>query len=131
MKDAPLEVLVVGRSNSRQLPDLVVPSVEDTVGRRHAEVTVGAQNDCYLVDLGSTNGTFVAQGKSWKRITQAKVDMDDRIRLGEYETTIRKLLALRRAAPVKAVAKINAEPPPAGAGSKRKPRRNVLTGEVE
>jgi len=91
-----LEVLVVGRANARSQPDIEVPASEDTVGRRHAEITLGANGDCYLVDLGSANGTYVDKGGSWKKIQQSAVTPDTPIRLGTYETTIASLLRLRR-----------------------------------
>lgn len=132
MKESALEVLVVGRCNSAQPPDLEVPLEHDTVGRRHAELTIGADGDCYVVDLGSTNGTFVGHGKRWKRIAQTKIAMDEPLRLGEYETTVRRLLALRRPSPPPQPAEPpRTAKPPADSGRKGKPRRNVLTGEIE
>lgn len=120
-----LEVLVVGRANSRSHPDIEVSAYEDTVGRRHAEITVGAGGDCYVVDLGSSNGTFVGEGGKWRRVQQTSVALGTPIRLGSYETTVASLLRLRR----------QATPPPMPAEMQpaqgRRPRRNPATGEVE
>ena len=122
---------MAGRSNSSQPPDLAVPSAHDTVGRRHAEITFGSDGACYVVDLGSANGTFVAQGKNWKRVSQTTLSMDDRLRLGEYETSPRQLLDLRRAKTPKQAPKQDPGPAPVVKHSDRRPRRNPETGEIE
>jgi pSer/pThr/pTyr-binding forkhead associated (FHA) protein len=127
--DARIEVLVVGRANARSQPDIELPATEDTVGRRHAEVTVGANGDCYIVDLGSSNGTFVSDNGKWKKIQQSALSSGTPIRLGSYETTISGLLRFRRQAtppplPTAFVARTQQQ-------SARKPRRNPATGEVE
>lgn len=124
-----IEVLVVGRANASSQPDIELPATEDTVGRRHAEVTVGANGDGYIVDLGSSNGTFVSENGKWKKIQQSAVSMDAPIRLGTYETTISGLLRFRRQAtppplPTAFVARPQQQPA-------RKPRRNPATGEIE
>lgn len=120
-----LEVLVVGRANSRSHPDIEVPAAEDTVGRRHAEITVVQGGDCYIVDLGSSNGTFVGEGGKWRRVQQASVALGAPIRLGSYETSVSSLLRLRR----------EPTPPPLPVEVQRapgrRPRRNPATGEVE
>lgn len=118
-----LEVLVVGRASSRSHPDIEVPASEDTVGRRHAEITVGA-GDCYIVDLGSSNGTFVGENGKWRRIQQASVALGTPIRLGSYDTTVSTLLRFRR----QATQPVIVAPQPVKA---RRPRRNPATGEVE
>jgi pSer/pThr/pTyr-binding forkhead associated (FHA) protein len=127
-----LEVLVVGRANAHSQPDIEVPASEDTVGRRHAEITLGANGDCYLVDLGSANGTYVDKGGSWKKIQQSAVTPDTPIRLGTYETTIASLLRLRRrATPPPLPPEAAKAPRPSNPAGGRRPRRNPLTGEVE
>jgi len=93
-----IEVLVVGRSNNRSQSDIELPASEDTVGRHHAEITVGANSECYIVDMGSANGTFVADSGKWKKIQQCALDLNTPIRLGTYETTISSLLRSRRKA---------------------------------
>jgi hypothetical protein len=126
-----LEVLVIGRANTRSQPDIELPASEDSVGRRHAEVTLGANGECYLVDLQSSNGTYVAKGGSWKKIQQSAVTPDTPIRLGSYETTISKLLRFRRqASPPIPSPPAREHPLPAKQGGRR-PRRNPVTGEIE
>lgn len=125
-----LEVLVVGRANSRAHPDIELPASEDTVGRRHAEITVGAGGDCYIVDLGSSNGTFASENGKWKKIQQTALSSNTPIRLGSYETTISALLRFRRqATPPPLPTAFVPKPAPPQAG--RKPRRNPATGEIE
>jgi len=134
-----IQTFVVGRSNSRPTADLLVPASEDTVGRRHAEITLGADGSIYLVDLNSSNGTFVSIEKKWKKVNQSAVAMQQPVRLGDYETTIEKLLQLRRAEvpPVIPEARVSV-PPVVGPSVKvqppkngRPPRRNPSTGEIE
>jgi len=122
-----LEVLVVGRASACSHPDIELPASEDTVGRRHAEITVGSGGDCYIVDLGSSNGTFVAENGKWRSIQQSSATLSTPIRLGSYETTISSLLRFRR----------QAAPPPLPTAFLEKPqpnrrrRRNPATGEIE
>ena len=126
-----IEVLVVGRANTRSQPDIEVPASEDTVGRRHAEITVGANGDCYLVDLGSSNGTYLATGGKWKKIQQSAVELNTPIRLGSYETTISALLRFRRQAAPPPLPSAFVARPPQPQQPARKPRRNPATGEIE
>lgn len=125
-----LEVLVVGRANSRSHPDIELPASEDTVGRRHVEITVGADGDCYIVDLASANGTFVTEKGKWRKVQQASVSLDTPIRLGSHETTIALLLRFRRqvVSTPRPAAAVVAKP---AAQPGRRPRRNPMTGEIE
>lgn len=126
---AELEILVVGRAHSGSRLDIEVPAANDTVGRRHAEITIGQNGDCHIVDLGSTNGTSVRESGKWVRITQKTLPVSSAIRLGQFETTLQALLGMRRSA---APRKPPQPPPlPVPAGGRAKPRRNPSTGEVE
>ncbi len=127
-------VLVVGRASSQSRADIQIPASEDTVGRRHAEITIGTNGECYIVDLGSSNGTFVNDKGKWKKIQQAAVSSNSPIRLGSFETTISELLNFRtqaapssRPPPVAPPPRQPAQPAPGG----RRPRRNPSTGEIE
>jgi len=129
------EVLVVGRASSRSDLDIEVPAAEATVGRRHAEITIDSSPKCHIVDLGSTNGTFIRDGKRWKRIKQASLHLDDPLRLGDFSTSVAHLMTLRRIRR----APVQTKPPrleqgrlaTAPAKPKSGPRRNPITGEVE
>jgi pSer/pThr/pTyr-binding forkhead associated (FHA) protein len=66
---------------------------DPSVSRHHAEL-VGASNaEFLLVDRESKFGTFVKRNGEWCRITTTRVQIDDLVRLGRHETSIRDLLA--------------------------------------
>jgi hypothetical protein len=69
------ETYTIGRApeNSIRLEDV-------SVSGRHAEIMVVAQN-CYLKDLGSTNGTVV----NGQPVTETQLRAGDRIRFGKVE----------------------------------------------
>jgi hypothetical protein len=71
--------LIIGRSS-----DLEMVLIEDMVSRHHAKITT-TDNDIYIEDLGSTNGTFV----NGEKITSCKLKEGDRILIG---TSIIKLV---------------------------------------
>jgi pSer/pThr/pTyr-binding forkhead associated (FHA) protein len=77
---APNSEIVVGRSS-----DLDMVLVEDMVSRRHAKISVDAEQ-VSIQDLGSTNGTFV----NGERISRATLNDGDRVLIG---TSIIKLVA--------------------------------------
>lgn len=72
--------IVIGRSSEL---DMVL--VEDMVSRRHSKITV-ANDQIFIQDLGSTNGTFV----NGEKIKRARLHEGDRILIG---TSIIKLVA--------------------------------------
>ena len=118
-----IEILVAGRSHTGSRLDIEIPSEHDTVGRKHAEITIGSGEECHIVDLGSTNGTHVLLNKKWVRIQQMSIISSAPIRLGDFETTITELLKFRRRQSV--------PPPIPKLATPLKPRRNPLTGEIE
>src|SRR2546430_4192637 len=74
--------IIIGRSS-----DLDMVLVEDMVPRRHAKIS-STDNDVYIQDMGSTNGTFVNGEKIAGR---AQLHEGDRILVG---TSIIKLVAV-------------------------------------
>src|SRR5579862_9321236 len=76
----PERQIVVGRSS-----DLDMVLVEDMVSRKHARIAM--QNDqIWIEDLGSTNGTFV----NGEKIKRARLKEGDRVLIG---TSILKVIA--------------------------------------
>jgi hypothetical protein len=71
------ESYTIGRApeNSIRLEDI-------SVSGRHAEIVVNAEN-CYLKDLGSTNGTVV----NGQPVTEVQLRGGDRIRFGKVEAS--------------------------------------------
>lgn len=64
--------ILIGRS-----PDLDLVLAEDKVSRKHAKIGLDGQ-DLQIIDLGSTNGTYV----NGERIRRQQLNPDDRILIG-------------------------------------------------
>src|SRR3954451_17830575 len=72
--------IIVGRSS-----DLDMVLVEDMVSRKHARIAM-QQEQIWIEDLGSTNGTFV----NGEKIKRARLKEGDRVLIG---TSILKVIA--------------------------------------
>ncbi len=88
--------LIIGRSS--ELPMVLI---EDMVSRHHAKITT-TDDEIFIEDLGSTNGTFV----NGEKISRCKLKENDRILIG---TSIIKLVYEEQDA--------NQPPPPPGLSS--------------
>lgn len=88
-----MRTLVVGRQSSSGGVDIAIAPTEDTVGRRHAEITANDDGSYFLRDLGSANGTFTHDNGRWNRVTSSRVSPQQQIRLGDYITSISQLLS--------------------------------------
>jgi pSer/pThr/pTyr-binding forkhead associated (FHA) protein len=121
-----ITVWVIGRSNSQTDPDIALPDSEASVGRAHAELTRGCDGSYYIVDLKSANGTFIQDGREWRRIQQASVNANSLVKLGTYQSTVGALVSMARRP--RAVAAPRPEVPPKKRGA---PKRNPETGEIE
>ena len=75
-------VILVGRGADC---DLVL--ADDTVSRRHAELRL-EPDGWTLVDLASSNGTFVTRNGQEGRCTRARVTAFDTLRFGSIVTTL-------------------------------------------
>jgi pSer/pThr/pTyr-binding forkhead associated (FHA) protein len=93
------ETYTIGRSpeNSIQLEDT-------SVSGRHAELVVVAEN-CYLKDLGSTNGTVV----NGQPVKEVQLRAGDRIRFGKVETCF-ECEVISAAQPLPRLAEAEAQP---------------------
>ena len=64
-----------------------------TVSRLHAEVIPLPDGRVYITDCASTNGTFIREDGHWHRISQDFADAGSRVRFGQVEMTVSRLLA--------------------------------------
>jgi len=90
--------ILIGRSSEL---DMVL--VEDMVSRRHSKITV-TDDQIFIQDLGSTNGTFV----NGEKVKRARIAEGDRILIG---TSIIKLVAADPAAAAKLTGELKEVPP--------------------
>lgn len=96
-----MKTYVVGRDNSRIPCDIYTPARESTVSRPHLELTITDDGKYYILDVNSASGTFIMKNRQWQRISQEYVGIDTAVRLGTFETTVRKLLAMKAPEPPK------------------------------
>ena len=73
-------------------PSASVLVSHDTVSRVHAELIPVSGGQVYVTDCASTGGTFIDEGGSWEKITQAFVDAGGKVRFGELEIGVEQLL---------------------------------------
>ena len=81
------QTLTIGRSR-----DADIQIRDETVRRRHAELTVTRNGRYYVTDCGSLRGTRVFRGGEWTALRQGYVDPDERLRFGKFETKLAHLL---------------------------------------
>lgn len=70
--------------------DIVVP--DPTVSREHAELTLLDDGRLSIKDLGSTYGVEILKGSEWTAVSEAEVQPETRVCLGEVEMSIADLL---------------------------------------
>jgi pSer/pThr/pTyr-binding forkhead associated (FHA) protein len=108
--------IIVGRSS-----DLDMVLVEDMVSRKHARITM-QQDQIWIEDLGSTNGSFV----NGEKIKRARLKEGDRVLIG---TSILKVIAGEGAARADNTdAKANLENVAAARG---KTQNRTMSGSIE
>lgn len=81
-------MLVIGRGSSCE-----IVLDKPTISRRHATLSIDGDGSYMLVDLNSTNGTFLHERGGWRRISRADVRGRDRVRFGMHEALVSDLLA--------------------------------------
>lgn len=107
-----MKVYTIGRSGDNE-----VVVADRSVSRHHAELHVD-HGRYHLVDLGSTNGTYVRDGDDWAKIDQAYVAADERIMLGDTVTTVGALLAGKAEGPAPDVSIRGGAPLPAASAAR-------------
>ena len=73
-----IKEITLGRS-----PENMVIIPDPTVSRKHAVITM-VGNELLIKDLNSTNGTYVLDGGSFKKINEHRFSNDIVVRLGYY-----------------------------------------------
>jgi pSer/pThr/pTyr-binding forkhead associated (FHA) protein len=113
----PEKQIVVGRSS-----DLDMVLVEDMVSRKHARIAM-QQDQIWIEDLGSTNGTFV----NGEKIKRARLKEGDRVLIG---TSILKVIAGEGTAVPREVAEVkqNLE---RVADQRRTSAQRTMSGSIE
>lgn len=76
---------VIGRRGNIQLFD-------KTTSARHAELVV-LENQMYLTDLDSTNGTYLMNHGKRKRFKEGYIDLNQTLSFGDHICTVRELVA--------------------------------------
>lgn len=76
---------LIGRHGNIQLFD-------KTTSSRHAELVV-IDNQMYLTDLDSTNGTFIMDQGKRKRFKAGYIEIEQTLSFGNHVCTVRELLA--------------------------------------
>ena len=69
------------------------------VSRNHAELSVDGEGKFRLIDLNSTNSTFIRDGEEWVQIYEAYIAEDEQIMFGSTATTVTALLAKKTIEP--------------------------------
>ena len=100
------QTLTVGRS-----PDSDIRIRDETVSRRHAELTVTGGGRYYVTDCGSLRGTSVFRGGEWTPLRQGYVGPDERLRFGKFETRVARLLKDNACGPNARQSKVEAASP--------------------
>ncbi len=76
---------IIGRHGNIQLFDR-------TTSSRHAELVI-LDNQMYLTDLNSTNGTYIMNQGKRKRFTEGYVSLEQTLAFGDHICTVRELIA--------------------------------------
>ena len=82
----------MGRANSSIPCDINISAEETSVSRKHMELTVTEDGRFYIVHIHPRNTTKVFKDGNWLSLTQDFVDLNARLKLGSYETSVNQLL---------------------------------------
>ena len=76
---------IIGRHGNIQMFD-------KTTSARHAELVV-LDDDLYLTDLDSTNGTYLVENGQRKRFKEGYINMNQTLAFGNHICSVRELVA--------------------------------------
>ncbi|WP_317932710.1 FHA domain-containing protein [Halioxenophilus sp. WMMB6] len=115
--------ITAGRSGSA---DYVID--HESVSRTHAEITRSQSGRLYLIDCGSTWGTYVWRDEQWQKLQQGYIKHSETLAFGKQKVPVATLDAL-------CLERSKKRTPPSPNNHfdpvSVKPRRNAITGEVE
>ena len=114
----PDKQIVVGRSS-----DLDMVLVEDMVSRKHARIAM-QQDQIWIEDLGSTNGTFV----NGEKIKRARLKEGDRVLIG---TSILKVIASDGQINIKPEAEVKQNLENVAAQRRQGSQARTMSGSIE
>lgn len=83
------DTISIGRS-----PACELQLDHDSVSRRHATVKLTDEGYLAVHDEGSSNGSFLQRNGRWVRIRRVVLGTQDRIRFGEHEVPLDRLVEL-------------------------------------
>ncbi len=113
------------------------------ISRHHASLELADDGLVSLVDMGSSNGTFLNRNDSWIQLKKITLCIGDRVRFGELEVPLQRLTAVfgdgsnarleaRHFTLKPANKSVRAFSDLAGPGPVlKKPMRNAVTGKIE
>jgi hypothetical protein len=87
--------VIIGRKPTtpeRYAHVLALPDTTRTLSRDHLEVGLAPNGQVWVSDLGSANGTYVARGRVWTRLTPHQrnpVDANDVLRFADFSLRFR------------------------------------------
>ena len=76
---------VIGRKGHIQM-------VHKTTSAQHASLTI-SDNSLYLIDMNSTNGTYIIEDGKRQRFTEGYIKLDQLLSFGSNICSVRELLA--------------------------------------
>lgn len=115
------KTFILGRSSTA---DMVLD--EQSVSRKHMEVTISDRDRFFCIDCASSHGSYVWRGGEWQRLTQGFVTPDEIILLGKKKVHFADVIShLKKNGIEVSFNAENFEP------ISFRPRRNSTTGEIE
>lgn len=85
------DIIKIGRSSSS---DYRIQS--ESVSNDHAMLIISQNNEYFLIDCNSTNGTRILNQNRGKMINQSNVSIDEIIFFGDHECRVKDVLSSRK-----------------------------------